>query len=58
MEGRMKWRPELSDNVAVVESWSAAGASHLAINTMSAGFESVEDHLHALGQISSELDLC
>jgi hypothetical protein len=57
MEGRMKWRPQLRDNIAIVESWSVAGASHLAINTMRAGFESVEDHLNALGQIASELGL-
>ena len=39
------------------ERWRGTGASHLEINTMRAGFESVDDHLAALSKIADALDL-
>ena len=32
--------------------WADAGASHVSINTMSGGFETVDDHLAALSEIA------
>lgn len=48
MEGRVDWRGDAGDFVARVESWRAAGASHLTINTMRAGLAGAEEHIGAL----------
>ena len=40
-----------------VRLWSDAGASHLSINTMGAGFTSVDEHLKALGSAAEALRL-
>jgi probable F420-dependent oxidoreductase len=49
MEGRISWgeqgAEQLSDHA---DRWRAAGASHLAVNTMNAGLEGVDGHLRAL----------
>jgi probable F420-dependent oxidoreductase len=49
MEGRISWGDQgahqLSDHA---DRWQAAGASHLAINTMNAGLQGVDGHLGAL----------
>lgn len=57
MEGRLKWRESLQANLEAADQWDAVGASHLAVNTMRRGFESVDDHLRALGLFAAELDL-
>jgi hypothetical protein len=33
-----------------VADWQALGATHAGINTMGAGYTSIEQHLHALRQ--------
>ncbi len=38
-------------------AWHAAGATHVAFNTMGAGFSSVDEHLAALGAVAEALDL-
>src|SRR6476620_9696447 len=49
MEGRASWGPGGLDTVLdEVQRWSDAGATHLSINTMGAGFASVDEHLAAL----------
>jgi len=40
-----------------VGQWSAAGATHLSINTMGAGLRSVDDHLAALAATAEALGL-
>jgi probable F420-dependent oxidoreductase len=45
MEGRVKVEDGLEDAVA---AWRAAGASHLSLNTMKLGLDSVEGHLEVL----------
>ena len=58
MEGRASWGP--SGLEAVVEQaglWSSAGATHLSINTMQAGFRSVDEHLAALAKTAERLGI-
>jgi probable F420-dependent oxidoreductase len=49
MEARVGWAPTDADRVSTeVEAWRQAGATHLAIDTMSTGQHSVDDHITAL----------
>ena len=59
MEGRVSWTAEggLDTVLDHVERWRGTGASHLEINTMRAGFASVDDHLAALSRVAEALDL-
>jgi hypothetical protein len=40
---------------ATIGAWKAAGASHLSVNTMKAGFANVDEHLAALEQVTADL---
>jgi probable F420-dependent oxidoreductase len=52
MQGRVDWRGDV-DNVAVqFDKWRTAGATHVAINTMGAGLETVDQHLDALARVA------
>jgi probable F420-dependent oxidoreductase len=53
MEGRVSWTGDPDDLATRVESWRAAGATHLSVNTMNAGLATVDDHLRALGTARS-----
>jgi probable F420-dependent oxidoreductase len=54
MQGRVDWRGDL-DNVATqVEKWRAAGASHVAVNTMGAHAR-VDAHLDVLARVAKAL---
>ena len=58
MEGRATGAPGGLDTVLdEVERWRGAGATHLAINTMGAGFKSVDEHLSALTATAEALGL-
>jgi probable F420-dependent oxidoreductase len=58
MEGRVSWDRDGVDRlVERVGKWRAAGASHVSINTMGAGFASVDDHLEALSSTAEALEL-
>jgi probable F420-dependent oxidoreductase len=48
MEGRISWHGDVDEVGAALRSWAAAGATHVAINTMGAGLNTVDDHLTAL----------
>ena len=52
MEGRVSWRGDREQVANEVVKWADAGASHVSINTMGAGFETVDDHLAALSEIA------
>ncbi|HEY2579986.1 MAG TPA: LLM class F420-dependent oxidoreductase [Streptosporangiaceae bacterium] len=58
MEGRVSWGEggveKLADHV---QRWRDAGATHLSVNTMGAGFASVDDHLAALESTAEALGL-
>ncbi len=53
MEGRAGWSPDDPDRfVRQVESWRAAGATHLGIDTMYAGLGNVDAHVAALTRVA------
>ena len=53
MEGRVAWRNGGLDGVvSAVEQWRSAGATHLSIDTMRAGFTSLDEHLAALSAVA------
>jgi probable F420-dependent oxidoreductase len=56
MEGRANWRVGGLDVVVDhTGRWRAAGASHVSIDTMAAGFASVDDHIAALAEVAAAL---
>jgi probable F420-dependent oxidoreductase len=58
MEGRVSWTDAgVTKVVDHVGRWRAAGATHLAINTMNAGLGSVDRHLAALAESAAALGL-
>lgn len=58
MEGRATWGPGGLDTLlGEVERWRNAGATHLSINTMGAGFKTVDEHLAALTATAEALGL-
>lgn len=53
MEGRVSWGSGGLDKVVDhVGRWQDAGATHVSINTMGAGFEHVGEHLEALAEVA------
>jgi probable F420-dependent oxidoreductase len=56
MEGRASWTPLGPDKVVeFIERWRAAGASHVSVNTMGAGFRSLDEHLAALEAVAAQV---
>ncbi|OBL01397.1 LLM class F420-dependent oxidoreductase [Mycobacterium sp. 1245499.0] len=55
MEGRVSWTEDRDKLAAAIAAWKAAGASHLSVNTMKAGFANVDEHLAALEQVADDL---
>jgi hypothetical protein len=57
-EGRVTWA---DGGVALVakhaDRWRRAGATHMSVNTMGAGFSSLDAHLDALAQAAEVLEL-
>lgn len=58
IDGRVSWGSGgLDAALADIEAWEGAGASHVSINTMGAGFASVDEHLAVLGELAGTLGL-
>ena len=58
MEGRVAWGEGGVDTLANhVDRWRDAGATHLAINTMGAHLQSIDDHLKVLADSADALHL-
>ncbi len=59
MEGRVSWTADggLVQVLDHVARWRAAGATHLSVNTMNAGLETVDRHLEILADVAETLDL-
>jgi probable F420-dependent oxidoreductase len=58
MEGRVSWGNKTVEKLAdQVGRWRVAGASHVSVNTMGSGLETVDDHLRVLGEIARTLEL-
>jgi probable F420-dependent oxidoreductase len=56
MEGRATWDSGGVDSVVKhVGRWGDAGATHVSVNTMGAGFASVEEHLAALAAVAGAI---
>jgi probable F420-dependent oxidoreductase len=56
MEGRVRWRGDADELVEEVDWWRQAGATHVSIDTMSAGLGGVTDHLTVLTTLASRLE--
>jgi probable F420-dependent oxidoreductase len=57
MEGRISWGPGgLDDLVKHADRWRAAGASHVAVNTMGAGLDGLDAHLDVLATAAEALE--
>ena len=58
MEGRASHRGrEVGEVVEHLHRWREAGATHVSLNTMGAGFEHVSQHLAVLAEIGARLGL-
>jgi probable F420-dependent oxidoreductase len=57
MEGRLNYKGNTADLVAEAAQWEKLGASHVGINTMRAGLETVDDHLAVLADVAVELGI-
>jgi probable F420-dependent oxidoreductase len=58
MEGRVSWGDKTVEKlVEQAGRWRDAGASHLSVNTMGSGLDSVGAHLRVLGEIAAGLEL-
>lgn len=55
MEGRVSWTDDRGKLAATIDAWKAAGATHLSVNTMKAGFANVDEHLAALERLAADL---
>ena len=56
MEGRVNWGSGgLEQVIDHASRWRDAGATHLSVNTMRAGFADVDEHLAALAQVADAL---
>ncbi|MET0699841.1 MAG: LLM class flavin-dependent oxidoreductase, partial [Mycobacterium sp.] len=52
MLGRVDWTGDLDAVLQAVQDWRAAGASHIAFNTMEAGLRSVDEHIDTLAVLA------
>jgi alkanesulfonate monooxygenase SsuD/methylene tetrahydromethanopterin reductase-like flavin-dependent oxidoreductase (luciferase family) len=59
MEGNVPWATvgTVTKVVDLVEQWRTAGAHYVGVNTMGAGFTSVDDHLRVLAEVAEALQL-
>jgi probable F420-dependent oxidoreductase len=55
MEGRVDWRGDRDAVADQLAQWAKSGASHVSINTMGAGLNTVDDHLAVLARIAELL---
>jgi probable F420-dependent oxidoreductase len=53
LEPRLPYRPELWDSL--IAGWRAAGATHLTLNTMGAGFTTSEAHIVAIRRFAEQI---
>jgi probable F420-dependent oxidoreductase len=52
MEGRVSWRGDTDLLGERIGHWQQAGATHVSVNTMKAGLDTVDDHLRALAEVA------
>jgi hypothetical protein len=47
MEGHLRWQQDRDKLATAMRQWQDADATHLSVNTMGAGLNTVDDHLAA-----------
>ncbi len=57
MEGRVTWTGDRDQIGQELASWAGVGATHISVNTMGAGLQTVDDHLAALEAVASDFYL-
>jgi alkanesulfonate monooxygenase SsuD/methylene tetrahydromethanopterin reductase-like flavin-dependent oxidoreductase (luciferase family) len=55
MEGRVTWLGDPRQVADELAQWTAAGATHVSVNTMGAGLRTVDEHLAALAAVAENL---
>ena len=55
MEGRVSWRGDQRELADELAQWTAAGATHVSVNTMGAGLRTVDEHLAALQAVAENI---
>ncbi|TRW89282.1 LLM class F420-dependent oxidoreductase [Mycolicibacterium sp. 018/SC-01/001] len=55
MEGRVTWAGDVDATVTAIEQWHQVGATHLSVNTMGAGLQTVDEHLAVLKSVAHAL---
>jgi probable F420-dependent oxidoreductase len=55
MEARVSFDGDYDAVAAQVEAWAEVGATHLSVNTMRAGLETVDEHLNVLARVADTL---
>jgi alkanesulfonate monooxygenase SsuD/methylene tetrahydromethanopterin reductase-like flavin-dependent oxidoreductase (luciferase family) len=55
MEGRVTWRGDRGQAADELAQWTAAGATHVSVNTMGAGLRTVDEHLAALTAVAENI---
>jgi hypothetical protein len=57
MLGRVDWSGDLDAALRTVEDWRAAGATHIAFNTMDANLRSVDEHIDTLAVLAERCSI-
>jgi probable F420-dependent oxidoreductase len=57
MLGRVDWSQGKDASLREVHDWVAAGATHIAINTMAAGLRSIDEHIDAIADLAEACSL-
>jgi probable F420-dependent oxidoreductase len=55
MEGHVHWKGDLSRAMDDIGQWRAAGATHVAVNTMDAELRSLDEHLEVLQSVADSV---
>lgn len=57
MEGRVTWSGDAERAAGELSAWAATGASHVSVNTMGAGLDTVDAHLAAFERVAAAVPL-
>ncbi|MFD6063822.1 LLM class F420-dependent oxidoreductase [Rhodococcus wratislaviensis] len=55
MEGQVAWNGEVNQVIDGIGEWVAAGASHIAVNTMDVGLGTLDEHLDVLHRVAEQV---
>jgi probable F420-dependent oxidoreductase len=57
IEGQLAFSADLDKTMDFADKWRAAGTTHLSVNTMYAGFDTVDGHIDALATVAASFGL-